>query len=1068
MMQYQLEDDKTFIGHEEGIAKLWDVNNVYDKLIEERKNSPKVLFMDGPPFPSSKNLHYGHILIGNIKSTYLFYTSMNGFNFVNKLGYDTHGLPIEMCANKELHVTTRREVENKITVSVFNQTCRNLIKSYTGAWEPIYKRTARWAKFDQSYQTLDLKYMETVWWIFKELYRQGLVYKSRRIMPYSIGCGTPLSNFEASQAYRDVKDKTIYVKFPLKTDQKTNLIIWTTTPWTLPCNIAVCMNPDEEYAIAQDKTGEKYIVLNKCIKNLQIKDLKVLELKKGKLFEGLEYIPPFTSFTKRSFRVICDKFVESNNMVGTGLVHIAPQHGEEDYRVCIEKKVISEKEIDELMLVDDEGLFKYDEFKGIKVFEADEKIIDLLKKQKKIVRVEMHTHNYPFCYRTDEKLIYKPISGYFIKVTALKDKLIANNKKIKWMPESVGSGRFESWLENTKDWNISRNRFFGSVIPIWSNDSGEEVCIGSIDELVQLAELKERPTDLHMEYIEKIIIPSKRGGNPLRLSGQVFDCWFESGCVPFAQLHYPFEHKDSFDNREYLSDFVTEGLDQTRGWFYTLLVISTAILNKPPFKNVLCAGLIMDKEGKKLSKKYGNFQDPMEIISKNGSDILRLYLLGSPAVKAEALYFNDTGMSDMCKRIIPWYNSMKFLFEHYTNFCKKGNKLDMKLCYESKNMMDKWILSKTGSLINSVSKYMSEYQLDKAIHTVVDFIEILTNWYLRINRERLRGIVDNEEWKYSISTLFNVQLNYTLIMAPFMPFLCEHFYQKLKMLLPENKRKISVFLCDYPDAKLFTINNVIETRMQHFLDAVMAVRYLRGKTSKFGSLKVPIKKVIISHDNTAFLSDIRELEELFLPVVNCLEIEYISQQGIVTYTMRPNMKQLGQKYRAVTKQISDKLPLIPSDQVKKFSDDAKGILTINVANTNYIISKDDVMIVPEIKTSSNANILSHVEKDLLVMIDTTWDQEVVDMYNLKLLVYQSQLLRKRADLKPWNKIKIIYQSESKQMITLINKEMKFLLAKLVCDVTTESITADDMQKTCFHDDVELSDDINISITIVVY
>ncbi|AYV78715.1 MAG: isoleucyl-tRNA synthetase [Edafosvirus sp.] len=1023
-----MEVKENYFTYEQSILNFWKDKDIYKKLLEQNKKNPIFRFMDGPPFVSSDSLHYGHLLIGFIKSTILFYKQMKGFNCLNKLGYDVHGLPIEMVVNKKLNVNMKRDVE-ALGIDVYNKTCKDLINSYSKSWSPIYDRIGRWADFDNTYKTMDTNYMESVWWVFSELWDKNLIYKGFRVMPFSTKCGTSLSNFEASQTYNDINEDSAYVFFPLKEDEKVGFVAWTTTPWTLPSHITLCLNPTEIYVKVTDseKKDRTYIVLDKCVKNLPIKNPLIEVIGPGETLKNMEYIPPFNYFN-REYRTITDTFVEGSGEIGTGIVHLAPSFGIEDFDVCIKYNIVSLQDIgNKFCPVDDDGCFTdiVSDYKGKHVLETNKPIIKYLQEKNKLVKKQMYKHSYPFCPRTDTPLIYKTVSSFFVKVTDIKDKIIANNEKIKWTPDFVGSKRFKNWLEGTKDWGISRSRFFGTPIPVWISDDKEEmICVKSIDDLMKKAGLTERPTDLHLETISKIQIPSQQGKGMLRLSCDLFDCWYESGCVPIAQIHYPFENKELLDNTEYLSDFISEGLDQVRGWFYTLMVLSTAIFDKPAFKQVICAGLVLAEDGKKMAKRLNNFKDPKKVIDLYGADALRLYMLSSQATKAEPVQFKERDIAEISKKsLILLVNAFKFLSGHYERFKECGLSFDNT---KSINVMDMWIESRLYSLINNIEANLEEYELSKCVTEIIKYIDELTNWYIKMNRDRMKGRLGDAEWITSLSTLYKILNILVITMAPFTPFNSEYLYNELNKLVNQKDNieyKESVHLLPYYNKDLLTYDKQLEIKFLQFQRIVNAVRNVRGMRNL--NMKKPIKKVIVCHNDEKFIENIKNLEMFLLSESNILEMGYDSNiSKYVKYKFKLNMAGLKQKLKTFDR----------SNEMKKFIDWTTSATeenitefvnneTINVYNMELDkeileIVYDTVNLPDEYKNYSQI-----IDKDVMTLVDLSEDEEMINKYHIKMFCTTIQMMRKKMELKPADKIEVYYYSDNKKMIDLIDKNM---------------------------------------------
>ena len=1039
----QLPVDKTYVEHEKNVLEYWKNNNIYQQLKDNNTND-EFEFMDGPPFVSG-NLHLGHLAVGSLKDTILRYQHMHGKKCLNRLGYDCHGLPIESVVMKELNLATNADILN-LGIDKFNQVCKNKIIEFSGSWEPIYDTMGRWADFTNVYKTMDPQFMESVWWVFKCLYDQDLIYKSFRVMPYSYGCETPLSNFEAGLNYREIDTKTIYVCFTLKNNININFVAWTTTPWTLPSNVALCVNPNMNYVICTDIHEKQYIIAEDAVQNLKLEFINTTFYKKGIDMVGLEYIPLYDYLnkipnlnTKNFYKIIADDYVSSSENIGTGIVHQSPSFGDDDCRVCVQNNIIELIDLDKVCPIDSIGCYTsiVSDYQGISVFDANELIIKELKLREKIVRMQMYRHQYPYCYRTDTPLIYRAISSFFVAVTKIKDKMIDLNDKINWSRKEIGSKRFKNWLEQAKDWGISRNRHFGTPIPVWMTEDGtESVVIGSIKELEEYANLSEPITDLHKEYIDKITITSKSTGKILKRVNDILDCWFESGSVPFGQIHYPFENSHYFDNKEYLSEFIAEGLDQTRGWFYTLLVIATATLNKPPFKNVICTGLILDKNGVKFSKKYGNFVDPHLLINKYGADVMRLYLLKSPLVIAEPLLFNESDVGDLFQKIIPYVNGVKFFLEHYINSQKEDNHIDVNYIinpeHDDLNIMDMWILENVSNLRIYIEKNINQYQVDSSIREIITFIDDLTNWYIKFNRDRLKGLVGKQEWKKSLSTLFTVLYDYIVITSPFTPFFSEHLYQYLSCIMQKELKQISVHCLPY--INISRNYNTCEpfVRLQKVAKLIRSIRY---SSTTHLSVKTPIKKCTVYHYDQSYIDDIKVLIDLIQDEVNCTEFEFnlISEEMII-YQSKPNFKTIGQKYRKYAPKIKDGLMNFSQNDLKMFYKNEIDTLDVIVELDGEIkifnINKDEVEVIVSINTHTTDNIKVIENESLLLCVDLTYDNDVIEQYKIRCLASFIQNIRKKIGLRPWNKITVKYNTQNESISDTIEKYQDLLIKRL--------------------------------------
>lgn len=1054
-MLTQMAEGFKFPLNEHEVAKFWHNLNLYKKIVAKNTRGETFGNLDGPPFASG-TLHYGHVHIGIMKSLLLNYLNMHGYNVLNKLGYDVHGLPIEQVVSKLLNLSTNDQIR-AFGLANYNQKCEETIDSLAGSWQPIFNRIGRFVDFDNEYKTMDLNYMETVWWAWKSLWDKDLVYRGYRIMPYSTQCGTPLSVSEASgeDVYKEVSDPALYVKFQIKDQDNTFIVAWTTTPWTLPSNLALAMNSKLKYVKVHDpKTNEYYILAEGCLHNLyeqpkkkkddkkddkkeQEKLYEIVETFVGSDFENKEYVPLFNYFAKgRTFKVIMCDFVEEGN--GTGVVHLAPAYGQDDFDACIKAGVVTVEDVGNYCPIDDNGFViqPVHDYIGEHVFATNPKIIEHLKHEKKMLKKEMYKHSYPHCPRTDIPLIYKAVSSFFIKVTSLRDKMVANNAKINWVPENIGSGRFKQWIENAKDWGVSRSRFFGTPIPVWVSDDGQEmVCVGSIDELVQLAGLTERPTNLHPQFINQIQIPSKQGKGMLKLVGDIFDCWFESGCVPFGQIHYPFENNTFFDNKEYLSDFICEGLDQTRGWFYTLMVLSTALLDKPAFKNVICSGLILAEDGKKFSKRLGNFVPPMQVCDEYGTDAMRLYFSGSPAAHGEPFQFNKEHIKDINAKYFQWFNSLKFLIEHILKYQNDGHKFDINAFKSSTNVMDSWILTRVRSVLVNIESAMEQYTFYKVKPEILDFIEDLTNWYIKFNRNRLRGrYCTSEEQGQAVSTLYRVMMMFTKIAAPFVPFLTETMYQKLKILLPENERVESVHLCNYPSVDEFPNDPNVQRRMKRLQMCAGMVRSLRMKTTNATSAKVPLKNVTIVNESQEFIDDLKELERYMCEEVNAISVSYKLSHGVTKYKLDPNHKEIGGRYRAKANEIKTKLAELSQEAIVAYMQNPANGITFSIGGNDIVVTEPSFTVTKQQELSLTPNEFYCTENQTMVVIDCSQDEEVIEMHTKRLLIVAIQNMRKSTKLRPWNKIGIYYKTENQLIKKVFDKYHTEITQELIYPV----------------------------------
>ncbi len=893
-------------------------------------------FYDGPPFATGLP-HYGHILAGTIKDVVTRYAAMTGKVVERRAGWDCHGLPVEYEIDKMLDITHRDQVL-EMGIDNYNAKCRSIVTRYTKEWESTVTRLGRWIDFENDYKTMDPTFMESVWWVFKQLFEKNLVYQGYKVMPFSTACGTPLSNFEAGLNYKDVRDPAVVVHFPLEEDENVSFVAWTTTPWTLPSNIALCVHEKLEYVKLFDKkSGNTYILAKTRMcqlypimnnkkkwkpKTMADELYEIQATFPGKDLVGKKYKPIFDYFkgddnASEYWRVLSDNYVTDD--AGTGIVHQAPAFGEDDYRVCLAHGVIK-KGGDLPCPVDSNGMFtdQVPPVKGLHVKKADPTLIGILKENGRLVQKDNLDHSYPFCWRSDTPLIYKAVPSWFIKVEDIRDKIVENNKKTYWVPNAVKEGRFHNWLSDARDWAVSRNRFWGTPIPIWANeDLSEVVCIGSIDELAELSGV--RVEDLHREIVDKVEIPSKKNpGTVLKRVDEVFDCWFESGSMPYAQKHYPFENKERFE-KGFPADFIAEGLDQTRGWFYTLMVLATALFDKPAFKNLIVNGLVQASDGKKMSKRLKNYPDPVLVIDKYGADALRMYLINSPVVRAEPLRFKEEGVLGVVKEVfLPWYNAFRFMMQNIERWESAGNKFvpSAEKVKATSNSTDIWISAATQGLIKYVHEEMQAYRLYTVMPELVRFIGQLTNWYVRLNRERLKGSEgDDTDAEIGLQVLYDVLLNVTTIMAPITPFITEFFYQHLRKMQPSYAeaangggsqnpplpgKSDSVHFLALPAYDTSRLNQDAVEAMNTLQKIVELGRNVREK--RLINLKTPVKNVavILRNPSDHIIKSITgPLKSYILSELNAWELTLVPQEKEhewVTLSLTPDFKALGKKF----------------------------------------------------------------------------------------------------------------------------------------------------------------------------
>lgn len=901
---------------EEAVLAFWDKNKVFETSIDRRKDGPSYSFYDGPPFATGLP-HYGHLLAGTLKDVVPRYYTMKGFRVDRRFGWDCHGLPVEYEINKKLNLKTNKDIE-ALGIARYNSECRSIVQRYSNEWKTTVRRMGRWVDMENAYFTMDADFMSSVWWVFKNIYDKNLIYKGYKVVPYSTGLSTALSNFEANQNYKDVQDPAITVQLTIVSTQShlvpigSKLLIWTTTPWTLPSNMAVAVNQDADYALVKySDTEQPVIVAEALVEKTFLKTNltpEIISTFKGTELLGTRYAPLFPYYedlqSKGAFQVIHSDHVTLD--AGVGLVHMAPAFGEDDYFAC------QKNGIPLVNPVDNDGVFLpiISDFAGRAVKEADNDIIKFLKDKKSLFKRETLLHSYPFCWRTDTPLIYRAVSSWFLNVEKIKDAIIIQNQTTHWVPGHLKDGRFGKWLENARDWAISRNRFWGTPLPIWENPEGERICVGSRQELETLTGKK--IPDLHMEFLADVTIPSPTGKTPLRRTSEVLDCWFESGSMPFAQWGYPQKNVELFE-KNFPADFIAEGLDQTRGWFYTLMVIGTAVNDQAPFRNVVVNGLILAEDGKKMSKSLKNYPDPMDLLSRQGADALRLYLLDSPVVKAQEIRFSEKGVSDIVRKILlRWWNSYSF-FVNYAAVDRFVPAAKREKTQVSTNILDQWILSRLHSVIRATELEMADYRLDAVIPHLLQFIEDLTNTYIRFNRAVFweSGMSDQKRMAYE--TLYETLVTFSKVMAPFAPFLSETIFQNLRR--SDEGAPISVHFCDFPvyDPKL------IQPAREDAVEKMSLLATLsRNFREKIGvKNKVPLRSAKIIHRDPAVLKELKVLEPFLAEEINVRSFEYTTdEESFVTIQAKANFPVLGKRVGPKMKSVAALIQGLSAEQLR--------------------------------------------------------------------------------------------------------------------------------------------------------
>lgn len=1014
-----------FSSIENKILKFWQENNIFEKSVENREKlssgkNNEFIFYDGPPFANGLP-HYGHLLTGYIKDTYARYQTIKGKRVERRFGWDCHGLPAEMGAEKELGISGRLAI-TEYGIDKFNDTCKTSVMKFTDEWKKYVTQQARWVDFDNSYKTMDTNFMESVIWAFSELYKKGLVYESLRVMPYSWACETPLSNFETrlDNSYRERKDKAVTVKFKIKhppTGKIGNILAWTTTPWTLPSNLALAVGSDIDYVCFSDNEGEIYIMAKFAFENYKeemgVDESNIHEEFKGSKLEGMTYEPLFEYFKdhENAFKILTADFVEEGD--GTGIVHIAPGFGEDDQLLC------EKNNIKIVCPVDNAGKFTSEvpEHEGKLVFDANDEIIKDLKKQGSWLKTEQYIHNYPHCWRTDTPLIYKAVPSWYVKVTDFKHRMSELNKQINWIPGHVKDGLFGKWLENARDWSISRNRFWGTPIPIWRSDDPKYPRIdvyGSIEELQK--DFGVEVKDLHRPFIDSLTRKNPddpTGKSMMRRVEDVFDCWFESGSMPYGQAHYPFENKEWFETH-FPADFIVEYSAQTRGWFYTLMVLSTALFDRPPFLNCICHGVILDDKGQKLSKRLQNYADPLDIFSKYSSDSLRYTMLSSTVVKGQELLVDKEG--EMVREVLRLY--IKPIWNAYNFFVMYANsdQIEAKIDYSSENYLDKYILSKLKKAVKLIDNSLSEFNTLSAYDALTEFFEVLNNWYIRRSRPRFWESEKSSDKFSAYNTLFTCLDHISVAASPLIPILTEEIY---KGLWNNDTSKESVHLRDYPD-----ISNIKEyTDLMDNMDIVRDICSTGLNVRNQTNIRVrqPLNSVKVILKSTKGLE---EFASLIKDELNVKTVEFSSElENHADEVLKINFPVLGKRLPSKMKEI------IAANKKGDWSFDKNNL---KIANETLLDTEFNLTLVPKSKDSSET--LSKYEG--LIILDTNISEELEQEGIARDIIRFVQQARKDADLNISDRICLSLKSDD----SIVKKSIENFTS-LIEDQTLSNISS---------------------------
>ncbi len=1009
-MYKKVSTDLKFVEREKEVLQYWKDNRIFEKSTKFREGNQAFTFYDGPPTANGKP-HIGHILTRTIKDLIPRYKTMKGYNVLRKAGWDTHGLPVELEVEKALGINGKPEIDS-YGVEPFIQKCKESVWKYKREWEDMSDRVGFWADMENPYITYHNSYIESVWWSLKTIWDKGLLYKGHKIVPYCPRCGTSLSSHEVAQGYKDVTDKTVYVKFPVRGEPGVFLMAWTTTPWTLPSNVALTVNPVEYYVRAK-QGDETYILAEALAQTVLGEGFEILDRVKGKELFGMEYVPlfDFAKPEKKAYYVVCDSFVTLTD--GTGIVHTAPAFGEDD------AKVGKANDLPFVQLVNEQGNFvKSAEFiKGMFVKDADPLILKDLKQRGLAFKLTDYEHSYPFCWRCDTPLIYYARDTWFIKMTEVRDKLLYNNNIINWMPDNIREGRMGNFLENVVDWGLSRSRYWGTPLPIWECECGHRHMIGSIAELKEMGDDVPEDIELHKPFIDKVFLNCpKCGTGKMKRVADVIDCWYDSGSMPFAQWHYPFENKELFDEN-YPADFISEAIDQTRGWFYTLLAISTLLFEKPAFKNCIVLGHVNDKEGQKMSKHKGNVVDPWTVLDKQGADAVRWYFYIGSAPWLPSRFSEEAVSEHQRKFMGTLWNTYAFyvLYAGIDNF----NPMQYKLEYDKLTIMDRWVLSRLHTLIGTVDKNLEQYKLTESARAIQEFVDDLSNWYVRRNRERFWQKDMTQDKINAYMTLYTVLSELIKVAAPFVPFITEEIYGNIVRNVDPDAPE-SVHLCDFPVVDPKYPDADLEKYMDRVLKHVVLGRACRN-TANIKN-RQPVARM--------YIKDSIVLPELYKDIIadelNVKEIVFTEDASqFTTYKFKPQLKTLGPRYGKLVPSIGKALQEVDGNAVMALFGRGEK-LCMQVEGTDVELAETDVLI----ETARSEGFVSESDRDVTVVLDINLTPELVEEGFVREIISKVQTMRKEADFEVQDNI-ILYYGENARIAGIMERNRELISADVL-------------------------------------
>ena len=1019
-MYSKVESKLDFVANEKKIADFWKKNNIVKKALEQNKNSDKCFVLhDGPPTANGKP-HIGHVLTRAMKDVIPRFKAMKGYYIFRKAGWDTHGLPVEVEVEKSLGFSGKKDIE-KYGVDKFIKLCKESVWQYKSMWEDLTDKIAYWVDMEHPYITYENSYIESIFWALKQMNEKGLIYKGHKVVPYCPRCGTSLSKAELENGdnYKLLKENSVYVKFKSNDEENTYFLVWTTTPWTLPSNVALCMNPNEEY-VKIECDGKNYIMLEKLAPTLfEQGSYKIVYRKKGKEFEYHKYQPLF-DYVKdkiiKGYFVTVDDYVTTED--GTGIVHIAPAFGEDD--AAVGKKY----GIDFVQLVDKYGQMSSEtDFAGMFVKDADKPIIEKLQKEDKMFKVLPFEHSYPHCWRCKSPLLYYAQDAWFVKTTAIKDQLVENNQQINWIPDHIKNGRMGNFLANNIDWNISRNRFWGTPLPFWVCENGHVHVIGSVKELMEKTGAN-ADIDLHKPSLDKLTMTCPECGKTMHRTPEVMDCWFDSGSMPFAQYHYPFENKEIFE-KAFSADYISEAIDQTRGWFYTLLTVNTAVFGLAPYKACNVLGLVLDKHGLKMSKSLKNGVDPWEVLNKYGADGVRWYFFSS-CNPAQGLPFIEENLVDLQRKFMGTLWNVYYFYVLYAEIDKiDPSKIDLKKCKLS--FLDRWLLSDFNALIKTVDNCLEKYDMQTPAKEISSFVDKLSNWYVRRSRERFWGSEESEDKIAAYKTLYEVLVGLSKLVAPFVPYISEEIYQNLVRNLDKNAPE-SVHFCAFPVADEKMIDSSLNEGMDKVLEIVENGRICRNGSGIKN--RQPLSKVIICVAEQLNLED--ELQNLIKDELNVEGLQFIhNADEFVSYSLKPQLKTLGPKYGKYLGKIKEFLSSCNSNEVVAKVKNGQ-MIKLDCDGQEIEIGKDDLLI----SLVNKEGYSSATNGVVTVILDTTLSKDLLDKGFISEFVSKVQNLRKDSGLNVTDHIKIWLDGD-KEDAKLILQNKTSLQKTLLADQIEE-------------------------------